>query len=205
MSNSLKTITAAAAALCAGAAFAAGPVVDVVKRFLDEPGLRPVASITACAKGSLVQMERTFEDATTAEAVAALEEKPKGACWERLGELGNDGYSSGAGVEVVRTAPLQASSDGYGTVTRYDVVVGGRTVGSVLRVITTTSPLTYGFGVAIRSGKLSKSLPFSTVVRLEDGSTVRVDDQVAPVGTKVHVLVDYVGGKRTFSLSKDGT
>ena len=218
MSKALKTIIAAAAALCASATFAADPAADVVnrlvngpdareaaiKRLIGEPVLRPVASITACAKAGLAQMERTFEAATTDEAVSALKETPEGACWERLGGRGNEGYDSGAGVEVVKTAPLEALTDGSGTVARYDVVVGGRTVGSVVRVITTTNPLTYGSGVATRSGKLSKSLPFSTVVRLEDGSSVRVDDQVAPVGTKVRVFVDYVGGKRTFSLAKEG-
>jgi hypothetical protein len=167
-----------------------------------EANITPSAPvINACAKAALRAMPRSFEEVDNEKVLAALHTKPsKGACWERLGDKGADGYATGD-VKVLKTAGEDVA--GLGSVLRYDVLVAGEKVGSATRYITTETPTALNRdGTVVRSGMLSKAHPNASEISFPTGERLVIDDIVIAVGYTAPVLVDFNGGRKTYSVSK---
>jgi hypothetical protein len=167
-----------------------------------EANITPSApAINACAKGALRAMPRSFEEVDNEQVLAALHTKPaKGGCWERLGDKGADGYATG-NIKVLKAGAEQVPD--IGSVLRYDVMVAGEKVGAATRYVTTETPTALNRdGKVVRSGMLSKLHPNATEVEFPTGERLVIDDIVIVVGYTAPVLVDFNGGRKTYSVSK---
>ncbi|MCK9687287.1 hypothetical protein [Scleromatobacter humisilvae] len=162
--------------------------------------------ISVCSKGNLSPRTVSFEVLENTAVLHALHtESGKGTCWARLGDKGTDGYASGA-VEVRKVGGTQ-HIDGLGDVMHYDIWVSqghfSTRAGFADRFITTDAALLLdGDGTVVRAGMLSKAHPEASEILLSDGERLVIDGVVIAVGYKAPVLVDYNGGRKTYSMSK---
>lgn len=157
--------------------------------------------ISVCAKGRLTARTVSFEEVDSLAAKDALRAQlHKHGCWERLGADGTAGYVFG-NTRVSKVGDKE-HVDGFGDQYHYDISVAGNSVGAAIRYLTTDTPMTLSRdATVVRSGNLGKGHSEASELAFPDGQHLVLDGIVINPGYSAPVLVDFSGGRKTYSLS----